>query len=320
MLLILIISFYQFSCSSDSSNPVNPVSLFSATPIEDITAPVKYFSEDGGLYGNWINEVPQTHRLNAISELSKIAPLNVNGDTSRDGKIVMISIGMSNTFYSFGAFDSLANLDPAKSTVVELVNGARVGNDAVDWATNDKQSWEHVEGKLNLEGFTPLQVQVAWIYLAYRDPIEGFPTATEKLEDYIQTVLNILITRFPNVKIAYLTSREYAGYSGTGASNPEPYAYESAFACRWLIERQINGDTELNYNAASGEVKSPLIIWGPYTWASGTTPRSDGLTWLRNDFGDDGMHPSSQGYTKIGNLMLDFFKNNELAKSWYNQP
>ena len=78
--------------------------------------------------------------------------------------------------------------------------------------------------------------------------------------------------KFPNLRIIYLGSRIYGGYAGVPL-NPEPYAYESAFVCRWLIQHQIKGDAELNYDAANGAAKAPLLLWGPYFWADGTTPR-----------------------------------------------
>src|SRR5439155_5204 len=78
--------------------------------------------------------------------------------------------------------------------------------------------------------------------------------------------------------------------------NPEPYAYEGAFAARWLIQDQIRGDAGLNYDAGRGAVKAPLLLWGPYLWADGTTPRqNDGLIWERQDVVADGTHPSQSG-------------------------
>jgi hypothetical protein len=53
--------------------------------------------------------------------------------------------------------------------------------------------------------------------------------------------------RLPNLRTAYLGSRTYGGHA-TGDLNPEPYAYESAFAARWLIRDQIRGDAGLNYD------------------------------------------------------------------------
>ena len=126
-------------------------------------------------------------------------------------------------------------------------------------------------------------------------------------------------SRFPNLRIAYLGSRIYGGYS-SGALNPEPYAYEGAFAARWLIQDQIKGDAALNYDASRGAVKSPLLLWGPYLWGDGMTPRkSDGLVWKREDVVGDGTHPSEAGRAKVTRLLLDFCKTDPLAKSWFTE-
>ena len=119
-------------------------------------------------------------------------------------------------------------------------------------------------------------------------------------------------------KLAYLSSRSYAGYAGTDL-NPEPFAYEGAFAVRWLIQDQIAGKPELNYDAAKGEVKSPLLLWGPYLWADGETPRkADGLIYKREDLrDDDGTHPSDTGRQKVSEQLLKFLKTDPTAKSWF---
>lgn len=126
--------------------------------------------------------------------------------------------------------------------------------------------------------------------------------------------------KFPNLRVAYLASRIYGGYSG-GSLNPEPFAYESAFVARWLIQDQIAGKAELKY-ASSDEsvqaIKAPLLLWGPYLWADGVTPRrSDGLVWKRADLGGDETHPSQSGREKVARLLLSFFKENPLARSWF---
>ena len=85
-----------------------------------------------------------------------------------------------------------------------------------------------------------------------------------------------------------------------------------AFPARWLIQRQIKGDPEL------AEAKSPLLLWGPYLWAEGTKGRKlDPLLWERSDFSGDGVHPSDSGREKVSKLLLDFFTNDPLAKSWF---
>ncbi len=62
--------------------------------------------------------------------------------------------------------------------------------------------------------------------------------------------------RFPNLRIAYVSSQTYGGYATTPL-NPEPFAYESGFAVKWLIADQISGKPDLNYNPAKGFVRAP---------------------------------------------------------------
>ena len=119
-------------------------------------------------------------------------------------------------------------------------------------------------------------------------------------------------SRFPNLRIAYLSSRIYGGYATTPL-NPEPYAYESAFAARWLIQKQIAGDRELQFDDRGGAAKAPLLLWGPYLWADGVKGRkSDKLVYRRDDLAQDGTHPSQAGREKVAQLMLEFFKTHEL--------
>ena len=51
----------------------------------------------------------------------------------------------------------------------------------------------------------------------------------------------------------------YAGYATT-ALNPEPYAYESGFAMKWLINSKIRGDS-LNYDSNRGPFEAPWLSW-----------------------------------------------------------
>ena len=123
--------------------------------------------------------------------------------------------------------------------------------------------------------------------------------------------------RFPNLRIIYLGSRIYAGYANSQL-NPEPYAYEGAFVVRWLIQDQIKGNAELNYDSTRGPVKAPVLLWGPYFWGDGTTPRKrDGLIWERKDLGGDGTHPSDSGRKKVADMLLTFFKTDPYAKAWF---
>lgn len=124
--------------------------------------------------------------------------------------------------------------------------------------------------------------------------------------------MEILRTKFPQLKLVYVSSRIYGGYSETDL-HPEPVAYESAFAVKWLIEERIN------HPSPNGSI--PWVSWGPYLWADGLTPRSDGLIWERSDFEPDGVHPSAQGALKVGTKLFEFFENDPSAQHWFfSQP
>jgi len=86
-----------------------------------------------------------------------------------------------------------------------------------------------------------------------------------------------------------------------------------------MIQDQMKGSPELNYDPAKGSVKAPLLLWGPYLWADGVTPRKiDGLVWERNDLVDrDGTHPSESGRKKVADLLFKFFTEDPLAKTWF---
>ena len=57
--------------------------------------------------------------------------------------------------------------------------------------------------------------------------------------------------------------------------------------------------------------------WGPYLWADGTTPRSDRLTWRRDDFEDDGTHPSTAGQTMVAELLMTHFLTAPATRGWF---
>ncbi len=92
---------------------------------------------------------------------------------------------------------------------------------------------------------------------------------------------------------------------------------------KWLIQAQIdqmaNGGTlvdararDQNYNTAV-----PWIGWGPYLWADGVNPRSDGHFWLRTDYGKQDVHLSPSGVEKAASLLLTFFKTSPQARCWF---
>lgn len=286
-------------------------------PLTEMTADDKYKGEDGGLYGGGKNEPPEAHRAAALAECQRITPLDEDGKPAKDGKIVFLSVGMSNTAGEFMTFKEIADRDADKSPHVVIVNGAVGGAGAQSWAKGAEGPWSTLAQRLKDANVSPQQVQVVWIKHADTRPSPDPPLGYAKnLKGWLASITRTLKTKYPNLKVAYLSSRIYGGYHVAG--NPEPFAYESAFSVRWLIQDQIKGGAELNYDAKKGKVTAPILLWGPYLWADGIKPRkADGLVWERKDFTNDGVHPTMKGREKVAEQLLNFFKTDAGAKTWF---
>ncbi len=287
-------------------------------PLTDLSKET-YQGQEGGLYAGEANSPPSAH-LNAGLEIARsIVPLDSEGRPSKGGKFVLLSIGMSNTTMEFQAFQKLAAADSDLNPHLVLVDGAQGGQPAQVTANPEARYWQVVEDRLNRAEVTSKQVEVAWIKQTTPNPSGGFPGEVRTLEGYLVDTLNNLHGRYPKLKIAYLSSRIYAGYAVTPL-NPEPYAYETGFAVKWLIADQIAGKPELNFDSRRGTVRSPWLAWGPYLWTDGVKGRKDGLVWRREDVGEDGTHPSPSGREKVARMLLDFLKSDPTARPWFLRP
>jgi len=295
-------------------------------PLSDMSATETYKGEDGGLYGKGQNVPPPKHLAAALKLAESIRPLNAEGQPDPNGKIGMISVGMSNTTQVFSRFVQMANRDPDKSPQLVIVDGAQGGMEAQAWSQpegierNGRPSpWTVLAQRVAQSGLTPAQVQVVWTKMARANPAAqgAFPKHAVAMQDQMVTILQDLKRTYPNLKLAYLSSRTYAGYATTGL-NPEPYAYEGAFTMRWLIQDQIAGDPSLNYDPQQARVRVPLLLWGPYLWSNGETGRKlDDLKYSASDFAPDGTHPNDSGQRKVAEQLLRFFKNDPTTKGWF---
>ena len=275
-----------------------------------------YKGSEGGLYPGGGNTPPGPHLKAGLKLAKAIAPLNGAGEPSPEGKIVLLSLGMSNTTQEFRVFKKLADADPEKNPRLVIVDGAQGGQSAEVTADPGVRFWRVIDQRLEAAGVTRKQVQVAWMKQAIQRPSRPFPEEVKVLQGHLLTNVQILADRFPNLKIAYLSSRIYAGYAETPL-NPESHSYESGFAVKWLVADQMAGKPELNYDPNKGEVHSPWLAWGPYLWADGTKARSDGLVYLREDLAQDGTHPSRSGREKVAKQLLSFLRADPTARPWF---
>jgi hypothetical protein len=277
------------------------------TPLTDLGL-AQYLGFTGGLYPNGKNAPLSAYAEAEVALGATVQPLDRNGKPSPSGKIAMISIGMSNTSQQFSEFIRLTNADTRKNPSLVMIDAALNGAAATEIAVPYGDYWTHVDRQLQRREISDAQVQVVWLKTALARESRAFPENARLLQRALRSIVEILSTKFPQLKLVYVSSRTYGGYSQSDLS-PEPTAYESAFAVKWLIEDRIKNP--------GPDTLIPWVSWGPYLWANGLTPRSDGVIWERNDFEPDGVHTSAQGALKVATMLLEFFQKDIAANLWF---
>jgi len=285
-------------------------------PIDALGAGL-YMGFEGGLYPGGANTPPPAHFAAALAQAGLVVPRDEDGAADfGSGRIVLITIGMSNTAHESAPFERQEDRNAERNARVLILNGALGGQAANITANPAAAYWTNVQERLAALDAAPAQVQVAWLKTAEPGPPNDFPGHAQTLAADVRRTVRNLKALFPNLRLCYLSSRTYGGYA-TGGLNPEPQAYESAFSMKWVVEQQIGGDPNLAYEGSAPE--APLLLWGPYLWADGITPRGDGLTWGRDDFEGDGTHPSACGEQKVADLLSAFFASEPTAQPWWSQ-
>jgi hypothetical protein len=281
-----------------ASAPARTVSDCSRTstglvPLNELKAK-RYRGYQGGLYPGGKNVPSKPYLSQGLAASKRV-----------HGRVVLLSIGMSNTTQEFSTFMRVARNDRDLNSSLTIVDGAQGAQDAVRISDPLAPFWLNVDRRLAAANVTRGDVQVVWLKEAIARPTETFPMDGRRLQTLLRTIVNILDVRFPNLRLVYVSSRVYAGYASTPL-NPEPYAYQSGFAVKWLVADRI-----------AGRIKGPWVGWGPYLWADGTKTRADGLTWSCSDLQQDGTHPSETGRAKVAERLLRFLKTSPTSKSWF---
>jgi PKD domain len=328
--LLLCLALLPFAARGDCT-----LTNVGITPLPDLGFQ-NYKGFSGGLYPKFANQPPPAHFAAGVSIAeNEITPLDTSGNVdTNSGKIVLLSLSMSNGTHEWAIGDTItddktrafkyrADNDPSKNPKVIIVDGAISGEDAAQWTNVDAPDWTTViTQRLPASGVTTNQVQAIWLKQAVAGPLNhfgAFPLHAQALQNMLATIVRNASFHYPNLKLVYLSCRTRA-YTDTPptAQNPEPFAFETGFADKWVIEDQITGQNNLNFNPSNGPVVAPWIAWGPYIWADGLNPRSDGFIWNCDDVRqNDFTHPASNGVFKVATHLLAFFKTDPTTTPWF---
>jgi hypothetical protein len=293
------------------------------TPINDLGTGT-YLGTEGGLYLNGSNIMPASHDADGVTFAKAIQPLDGNGNPDPNGKYALLSIGMSTAFDTFLQLVQDATAEPTVNSHLVFVPGAMPNAEALAWGDPNYAVWNSVmDFFLPQQGVTANQVVAAWVSTTDSGITGTFPGDMTTLQSEFEGIAQNLHSKFPNLTLAFFTPRFYGGYANglPHASSPEPYAYESGYAVRGMIQDQLNGLPQMNYNPANGPVMAPWVAWADYDWANGMLPRKDGFAWSCQDFQSNGIHNSNpQGREKDTNPLLNFLRSDDATAPWFLNP
>lgn len=315
---------FALGCNSDVGGPNPPPppgDTLIGVPLMDMSG--DYHGFTGGLYPGEVNVMPAEHLDTGLRLAAEVQPRDASGAPDPDGEIVMMSLGMSNTREHWNAFMDDANGDSELRSELVLVQGAASGQVAANWESPNLPGYNNAAQGLEAAGVTAEQVQTIWLLQANRQPTVSLPDPGADAFELLERLGNVVRAAkvvYPNLKQIFFSSRIYS-CARTGL-NPEPYAYESGFSVKWLIEAQINQMENGTVDPAAGDLDydsgvAPWIGWSAYLWADGSNPRSDGLFWVDSDLLGDCTHPSSSGTAKASTLLLEFFRTSPLSTGWF---
>lgn len=288
------------------------------TPLDDAGGPPYLGAYPLGLYAGGTNAPPPAHLALAMTASAGVVPRDASGAPDPDGLIGFIAIGMSNTNQEFATFERNEDPSALRNGRVIILDAAQGGQSAEIIMDPSVPYWGVVGDRVVAAGLDANQVQVAWLKEADGAvSVFTFPAHAETLENHLREIVRHLKDTFPMLQLCYVSSRIYGGYNSNPARS-EPLSYETAFAFRSMIDAQASGDATLNADPGAGVVEAPVLLWGPYLWANGTTPRaSDGLTWDAADYEGDFVHPAASGEAKVAALLSGFFTSDATATPWY---
>ncbi|MCY0937635.1 hypothetical protein [Streptomyces sp. H34-S4] len=282
-----------------------------------------YQGLQGGLYPGGSNTRPAAHNT-AGEDIAhnQVLPRNAAGQVDLvNGKVVLISIGMSNTTQEFQKFIQTTGAYANLNSKLVIVDGAQGGKDANTWANPTDATWSVLASRLSAAGVTPAQVQTLWLKeQILGENLGAFPTGAQNLSTTLGTIARNARAKYPNLALGYVASRIYTYDPARSAG-----AYQQGWAVKKLIQDQINGASNLTYGPGG---VAPWLSWGPYMWADGlgsdgvaggTPGRSDGLEWACSDLESDRVHPGPTGEQKVANLILNQFSTDSTTTPWFNK-
>ena len=328
LVLVLTLATGLFSCNKNPDisrkafDQNNSLARLRDTLTDTIKVPINdlgtgtYRGFTGGLYPGGIDTPSGKYARDLMRFATRIKPLDSNGKSSDTGRIVFISLGASIGGHNMVALISKTIHNPLTNprlTMANCNNGSGAASLNSMMNPNDPY-WAHVDKILSSHHITYKQVQI--IYLETDDslPITSFPQRAYQFRDDMKNAMQVCKTKFKHLKLVYVLGRTTT-WNKTQIQNIEPAPYYNGWGEKFFIEDQINGVAGTQYKGDSAV--APLVTWGWYQWANGTTiPRQDGFIWTQDET-VDGLHATTDGQDTLSTRFQNFLLTDKYASVWY---
>ena len=296
----------------------------SATLIDTAKVPINdlgtgtYLGFTGGLYPGGV-DTPSGQYAKDLKKFARaIVPLNASGvkDSSSNGTIVFISLGGSTSGNLINALKAKTDSNPATNAFLNIFscsNGYSSASFNSMMNPNDPY-WSHVDNVLAGHSITHEQVQIIYVESEDSTNLVFFPGRAYRVRNEIEACMRICKIKFPNIRLVYVEGRTTT-FHKYEIPNREPSPYYNGWGEKFVIQDQINGVPGTQYKGDSAV--APLVTWGWYQWANGTTkPRKDGFRWLESET-TDGLHATDAGEDTLATRFQNFLLTDKYAKIWY---
>jgi hypothetical protein len=251
-----------------------------------------YRGKEGGLYPGGSNVRPAAHDAAGQKIARDIVPLAADGSPDPvNGRIVIMPVSVSNAYGAWHQGDAgdtsttvltRANANPAKNPKLFVAYGFEYqlpgGSEGTGDPGPDSIFYKSLDHALKEQGITPRQVQIVWLSM----PVSGkswktnlppearsFPADAEQSKLAWKEIVHAIYVRYPNVKIIYNSTKGAMYMTASATENPEfvggpiePFNHDAAWGVKWVIEDQIKGAPDLNYDAAPRTGQSALAVLG----------------------------------------------------------
>jgi hypothetical protein len=162
------------------------------------------------------------------------------------------------------------------------------------WWANSPTPWVKADSLVAASHLSRSQVQVA-IIDSVRIHSWNDGSLTGQVLGYERDLSKIIRTaqvHYPNLRLVYLLPFHYAGYINNQRTTLEPFAFQEGFGIQQFVDQRGAG--------------SPVLLWGPYVWASTMNP----------SYYYDGVHFQPSGRAEMASLMWTFLQADPAAQKW----